>query len=292
MLFRSEKYILFKKLQKLVDDTITEALTEYHRTRIQRTPANKLFNELKNLGLISRKTSQKINHSFDDINRAFADVSIDPHCRDVNELMQKLAQTPEPLTELFKFTKIECDDVRKAISSFTSNATGVDGLSPKLVRITLPAIIHFLTEFFNLSLTKSYYPLLWKKSLIIPFNKATNPKTTHDYRPISISCFLAKVLDKLVYYQIEKYVNYKNLHDPYQSAYRPFHSTQSTLLKFVSDAKKKWTIEKSRSLSCSTTRNASTRSPTPNSFYIFLNWDSRFNSANGSHRTCQTGNRP
>ena len=57
----------------------------------------------------------------------------------------------------------------------------------------------------------------------------------NNYRPVSNLCFIAKILEKLVLSQVSSYLNSHNLHNTCQLAYRPGHSTETTLLKVVND---------------------------------------------------------
>ena len=57
----------------------------------------------------------------------------------------------------------------------------------------------------------------------------------NNYRPVSNLCFIAKILEKLVFSQVSSYLNSHNLYNTCQSAYRPGLSTETALLKVVND---------------------------------------------------------
>ena len=57
----------------------------------------------------------------------------------------------------------------------------------------------------------------------------------NNYWPVSNLCFITKILEKLVLSQVSAYLNSQNLYNTCQSAYRPGDSTETALLKVVSD---------------------------------------------------------
>ena len=61
------------------------------------------------------------------------------------------------------------------------------------------------------------------------------PLCPGDFRPISILPSLSKIIEKLANIQIVAYLIEHNFLDPYQSAYRKNHSTQTALLKLCED---------------------------------------------------------
>ena len=57
-----------------------------------------------------------------------------------------------------------------------------------------------------------------------------------NYRPISNLTFLSKVIERLVCKRLVTYLEANNLLPRYQSAYRRHHSTETAILKIISDA--------------------------------------------------------
>ena len=70
-------------------------------------------------------------------------------------------------------------------------------------------------------------PILKKPSL--------DPENFKNFRPISNLPFLAKTLEKVVSSQLQDHVKTYSLHDKFQSAYRPAHSTETAMLRITND---------------------------------------------------------
>lgn len=212
-------YKTWKDLQFRTAHEIDSAFEAYQREQILKCPSKDLHKELQNLGLMTKKSTSVINHTYDELNSAFASVSNDDNVEPLDNVLNELANIQQPDVPLFEFQPVTDVMIIKAVNSFTSNAVGVDNLSIKLLKLTLVSILPFLRHLFNQSIKTNKYPAIFKKSIVVPINKVKNPKTTSEYRPISKQCCLAKVLDKIVYNQIELYISERGLRDPNQSAY-------------------------------------------------------------------------
>ncbi|XP_062531624.1 probable RNA-directed DNA polymerase from transposon BS isoform X1 [Bombyx mori] len=95
----------------------------------------------------------------------------------------------------------------------------------------LPIICHILNE----SLSSGIFPKAWKEAQITPLPKKPNPTSFSEYRPISILPFLSKVLKRLIHNQLSEFLTRNELLNPYQSGFRPGHSTVTALVH-ITDA--------------------------------------------------------
>ena len=124
------------------------------------------------------------------------------------------------------FTK---DLVRRAIKSCrNSKAFGPDKLSIFHLKHLGPRAIEYITVFFNLSVTTCQIPAIWMSLLIIPIPKpGKDTSVGTSFRPISLLCPAAKVLESLILHTINKYLQPA----PDQHSFRQDHSTTSALLQ-------------------------------------------------------------
>ena len=136
----------------------------------------------------------------------------------------------KPLEVVRTFTT---DLVMKAIKSCrNSKAFGPDKLSIFHLKHLGPKAIKYITTLFNLSATTCRIPAIWKSSLIIPIpkpGKDTSQGTS--YRPISLICPAAKVLESLFLPTINKYL----IPAQDQHSFRREHSTTWALLQLTTD---------------------------------------------------------
>ena len=142
---------------------------------------------------------------------------------------------PIPKCEPFNFKEVTECDVKRYFLSITSSAVGDDQICYKMIHYILDELAPILTHIMNCSLTSSSFPSIWKKAHIIPLPKSPFPSSVSQYRPISILPILSKVLEHIVHKQFTIFLTSNNLLNPFQSGFRPGHSTVSALLKVTDD---------------------------------------------------------
>ena len=118
-------------------------------------------------------------------------------------------------------------------SLVAGKATGLDGLSSKILILSAPIISPWLTVIFNQSFRTGIFPHGWKLAKVSPLfkNKKGNKRNNPDhYRPISILPVVEKVSERIVYNQLYNYLTKNNLLTKNQSGFRTNHSTVTSLL--------------------------------------------------------------
>ena len=89
---------------------------------------------------------------------------------------------------------------RTAQSAYTLHpkSPGVDGIPPQLLMETVEQISIPLAIVFNLSLKEGVVPFEWKEANIIPLFKKGSINKPENYRPVSLTSVICKLLERLI----------------------------------------------------------------------------------------------
>ena len=100
------------------------------------------------------------------------------------------------------------DEVEHALQCLVSSeASGPDKISAKMLTYTASSIAPSITNLFNCSLCSGRLPDEWKTSVIVPIPKGSMKSNSANYRPISLICILCKLLEKYVYTLMIEHLN-------------------------------------------------------------------------------------
>ena len=106
----------------------------------------------------------------------------------------------------------------------------------KLLQISAPYINISLNYLFNDSLNCGFVPNDWKLARTTPVYKGKCDKNNiSNYRPISVVCHIAKLLEKEVQSQFVSYLQTNHLTSVDQYAFLPNHSTNTCLHRVIDD---------------------------------------------------------
>ena len=93
-----------------------------------------------------------------------------------------------------------------------------------------------VTSLINVPLSTSHFPTQWKVALVKPLLTKTGLNTEfRNLRPVSNLKYISKLVEGAATQQIMHHLNHNSLLPPNQSAYRQYHSTETTLLRIKSD---------------------------------------------------------
>lgn len=226
---------LFKRARNRVNQLCRNAKRHYfHKTVSESTPQN-IWKSLRPLGIGKPRPDVVASTDLNSLNKHFSTppLIIDPALK--AKTLSEIHSSKISLTSFFEFETVTPEQVKKNLVSLHTKAVGYDGIGRNLLIPIIHIIIPPVTHIINFSLSSSTFPSQWKKAYVLPTPKKTSPVTYTDFRPISILPFLSKILERVVHHQLTNFMNCHSLFNPFQSGFRPAHSTTSALLKITDD---------------------------------------------------------
>ena len=107
----------------------------------------------------------------------------------------------------------------------SSNSSGIDDISTKLLKMIINEIAPVLSHIFNRSLLSGIVPLQLKIAKVNPIFKSGDNQIFSNYRPISILPSISKILEKIMYTRLFDFVTKNEILSPHQYGFRPNRST-------------------------------------------------------------------
>ena len=148
-------------------------------------------------------------------------------------LMEKFVSNklPSCLTSI----SVSPTDVFEVLSHLNVNkACGPDGICPRLLKEGAQELSTSLSFMFNKSLQDGVLPIDWTSANITPIFKKGDKHLVNNYRPISLTSIVCKVLEKLIHRSLYPLLESHVLHHS-QFGFRHRHSTTSLLTTVVND---------------------------------------------------------
>ena len=136
-----------------------------------------------------------------------------------------------------QFSVISVDDVIGSTRQLPDKSSADDPLPTYILKLVIDLLAPFIAELFNRSLAAGHFPSPFKMASITPVLKkqGLNPADASSYRPISNLSVLSKLLERLVARQLQLYLSTAGILPTLQSGFRPRHSTETGVLRVLSD---------------------------------------------------------
>ena len=122
------------------------------------------------------------------------------------------------------------------LDKLKATATGPDGIPYWFLRLGAPFLCSHIARLVNLSIATSTVPKQWKEALIHPIPKIPGPVAEADFRPISVTSVISRIMERVVvrtyvYPAIMAKDNLMRFSD--QFAFRPTGSTPAALIAIL-----------------------------------------------------------
>ena len=244
----SEKWRQYKALRNRINSRLVFEERTWQRSRIMECGQNpaKVWNNVKNI--INWKSSGAPSHLFHEGILHTKPVEVAKcqnlfflnkvqHIREampppISDPLAKLDQLMQNRKNYFSFHAVHPKEVDKVISELkNTNSVGLDFIDTKIIKLIRLEILPALTHIINLSISEQQFPDSWKKIKVIPLHKNGDTLDPKNYRPVAIIPILSKVLERVMFNQIIKYLSENNLLHPNHHSYRQHHNTTTALIQ-------------------------------------------------------------
>lgn len=128
------------------------------------------------------------------------------------------------------------NDVRKQLKKLKGNkSSGPDNIHPFVLKQIQAGIINPLTKIFQKSISEGRIPPQWKLANVTAIFKKGNKNCAGNYRPVSLTSVICKMLESIIRDKIMDHLAENNLLSDNQYGFRSHRSTQLQLLKTLDD---------------------------------------------------------
>ena len=131
---------------------------------------------------------------------------------------------------------ITCPGVVKLLSNLKAHkAPGPDGLSPRVLKEMATTIGPILTVIYQRSYDTGVVPEDWRSANVVPVYKKGNRTKPSNYRPISLTCIVCKVMEHIITSNIMAHAERHQILYDLQHGFRSKLSCETQLVEFATD---------------------------------------------------------
>ena len=123
--------------------------------------------------------------------------------------------------------------LKDTISIYKSS--GITDMPTYILKMRFRILIKQLLVIINKSIFTGYFPLKWRRAIVVPIPKVNTPEEIGHLRPIALTPLPGKIIERFIHTQISNHLQEFNLLTQYQNGFRKEHSTIDTIFKCTTD---------------------------------------------------------
>jgi len=145
----------------------------------------------------------------------------------------------ERVSDSFAFDFVSTSEIANIIKTQDiGKATGIDGISPFILSQTSDDIAKHVEILLNQMFTYGVYPSKLKETVIHPIHKKESRLIKENYRPVSVTTSLDKVLEEAILNQLNEFFMHHDILDHFQFGFKKRRSCEDLLAKVISTISK------------------------------------------------------
>ena len=141
------------------------------------------------------------------------------------------------------------DMVRECLSKLDhSKSPGPDGVHNRVLKELADILAQPVADLFNESMDSGVVPASWRTANVTPIFKKGDKRNPGNYRPVSLTSTLGKLMEKIVRDEVNKHMTSNKLYSPHQHGFKKGKSCGTQLLEVSED----WTslLDDDNSIDC------------------------------------------
>ena len=236
----------YRSFRNKLTDQIRKAKANYYENEFKKNSANlrktwSIINEI----LKPKKTNQTINLTEENGNKVCNEnVSVkfvDYFTNIAENLTSQLPNTPtNPVDFLrnrnpntFVFIPASDKEIEDVISDLKDNGAGVNKISNSVLKYVSKELTPILSKIVNICINQGYFPHELKKGCITPIFKTGNKNTISNYRPVCSLSPLSKIIEKVAYNKMIKFIDKYGILSKEQFGFRKNMGTDTALANYI-----------------------------------------------------------
>ena len=242
----TDRELKYKKYKNKLTQSLRLAKRLYYETKLEECKSNmkstwRILNEVINRKKMNTSKSVTFSHNNQNISDPLEIAN--KFCEYFTNIGPNLASCIPNSTRsyqsylhgnfsnsLFLYPSTE-HEILEICSSFRSGtAAGLDNVTMNVIKETASLICSPIVHIFNLSLSSGSVPDQMKCARVIPLFKSGLTSLFTNYRPVSVLPAFSKILEKLVYNRLIKYLEKYDILSSNQYGFRKNHSTFHALV--------------------------------------------------------------
>ena len=191
--------------------------------------SNKVSNGIPNLKKPDGSMTTTDAETADVLNQQYYSVFTKEDTTNIPNIPLKPLYTPE----LESFTVTEEDVLAELRNLNPNKSPGIDGIHPRILKEMADVLTRPLTLLFKKSLSAEKLPSHWLQGIITPIFKKGRKNLAENYRPVSLTSLLCKLLEKIIVKQIIKHIKLNQLASQRQHGFTKGRSVTTNLLEVM-----------------------------------------------------------
>ena len=128
---------------------------------------------------------------------------------------------------------VDTKEIARVITLLRNASSGYDDIHSSIIKKTYSIYLQPLTHLINCSLSQGFFPDTMKIAKVIPLYKSGDTMNISNYRPVSILPVFSKILERVMYDRLFKFINKHKILYKYQFGFREGYNTNMALIVLI-----------------------------------------------------------